>query len=78
MNNIPQIHIFLVQSIEWIRQQADEIGLDFNLLGLGQDGVPHAFALWLTWNGTNPALKSILLNTHMDVVPVEPVSMNPA
>lgn len=24
----------------------------------------------LTWTGTNPALKSVLLNSHTDVVPV--------
>uniref|UniRef100_A0A4W4E2P4 N-acyl-aliphatic-L-amino acid amidohydrolase n=1 Tax=Electrophorus electricus TaxID=8005 RepID=A0A4W4E2P4_ELEEL len=27
----------------------------------------------ITWTGTNPALKSILLNSHTDVVPVYPV-----
>jgi aminoacylase len=36
------------------------------------DENPKSFALWLTWNGTNPNLKSILVNSHMDVVAVDP------
>lgn len=28
----------------------------------------------MEWKGTDPHLKSILLNSHTDVVPVEPVS----
>jgi len=37
---------------------------------------PNEFAIWLTWTGLEPSLKSILLNSHMDVVPViEPVGI---
>ena len=28
----------------------------------------------LTWKGTNPNCRSVMLNSHMDVVPVFPVS----
>lgn len=35
---------------------------------------PHEFAVWLTWKGKTPALTSILLNSHIDVVPVDEVS----
>ena len=28
----------------------------------------------LTWKGTDPSLESIMLNSHMDVVTVYPVS----
>ncbi|CAL8079875.1 unnamed protein product [Orchesella dallaii] len=57
------------QVIPWLRQYADELGLDFNLLDLGE---PNRFALWMTWNGSDPSLKSVLLNSHMDVVAAEP------
>jgi hypothetical protein len=34
---------------------------------------PNLFVVWLSWRGKDPGLKTILLNSHMDVVPVEPV-----
>lgn len=34
---------------------------------------PGLFALILTWNGTDSQLPSVLLNSHMDVVAVDPV-----
>ena len=30
----------------------------------------------MTWEGKNPKLASVLLNSHIDVVPVFPVSVN--
>jgi len=30
----------------------------------------------MSWEGKNPKLTSVLLNSHMDVVPVYPVSMS--
>ena len=29
----------------------------------------------ITWEGSNPSLPSIMLNSHMDVVPVFPVGL---
>jgi len=55
-------------SIEWIKQQAEEIGLEYNFKKLEAPGL---FAIWLTWRGTNQSLPSILLNSHIDVVPVD-------
>lgn len=52
-----------------MRNQADELELACNFLDLGP---VNEFALWMTWSGTNPELKSILFNTHMDVVPADP------
>jgi aminoacylase len=56
------------RGIAWIRNQAHEIGLDFHMVNFTKE---KEFAIWLTWNGTNPTLKSILINSHMDVVAVD-------
>lgn len=61
---------FVDVCIEWLKKQADEIGLEFNIVRFES---PNLFALWLTWKGTNPSLKSVMLNSHIDVVPVDPV-----
>ncbi|CAM6099555.1 unnamed protein product [Calypogeia fissa] len=54
-------------AIEWLRAQATEIGLPATIVEL----VPKKPILYMTWEGSNPSLPSILLNSHMDVVPVE-------
>lgn len=69
--------MYLVPGIEWINNQSVDIGLDFTLHTLQflpeQPPYHDGYALWLTWPGRNPALKSILINTHMDVVAVDEV-----
>ena len=35
---------------------------------------PGRVVFYMTWVGEDPSLKSILLNSHTDVVPVYPVS----
>ena len=57
--------------IDWLKEQAHEIDLEYNILDFPK---PNEFAVWLTWKGTDPSLKTILLNSHIDVVPVEPVN----
>ncbi|CAG7785755.1 unnamed protein product [Allacma fusca] len=52
----------------WLKSQADEIGLEFNIVEFER---PAEFAIWMTWKGSRPELKSILLNSHIDVVPVD-------
>ena len=37
---------------------------------------PALFAVWLTWTGSDPSLKSVMLNSHIDVVPVDEVSLS--
>ncbi|CAL8088924.1 unnamed protein product [Orchesella dallaii] len=54
--------------IEWIKRQATEIGLEFNIVEFPK---PAEFAVWLTWPAKTPTLSSILLNSHIDVVPVD-------
>ncbi|CAM6099550.1 unnamed protein product [Calypogeia fissa] len=54
-------------AIEWLLAQASQIGLPATIVEL----VPKKPILYMTWEGSNPSLPSILLNSHMDVVPVE-------
>lgn len=64
--------VIIVDScIAWLRNQALEIGLSFNVEYY--DPPEHSFSVWMTWNGTNPQLKSILIDSHMDVVAVDEV-----
>jgi len=56
-------------AIAWLENQAKEIGLEFNIVRFNST---DSFTVWLTWGGTDPGLKSILLNSHIDVVPVDP------
>lgn len=60
-----------VGAIEWLKKQAKDLNLEFNIVEFPK---PNEFAVWLTWKGKDPSLKSILLNSHIDVVPVEEVS----
>jgi len=55
-------------AIDWLRKQAEDLELEFNIVEFPK---PSEFAVWLTWKGTDPSLKSILLNSHIDVVPVD-------
>ncbi|EGF77365.1 hypothetical protein BATDEDRAFT_91704 [Batrachochytrium dendrobatidis JAM81] len=50
----------------FLQSYATELGLDFRCVEMTA-GKPICI---LTWVGTNPSLKSILLNSHTDVVPV--------
>lgn len=52
---------------DFLLAQAKEIGLESQLLEY-VEGKPVTL---LTWKGTNPSLPSILLNSHVDVVPAE-------
>lgn len=52
------------RAVEFWRQQAVELGLPFHVFSPG--GVPVCV---LTVLGTDPSLRSIMLNSHMDVVP---------
>lgn len=53
--------------IAWVKKQAEELDLEFNIVRFP---APAEFTVWLTWRGKNPSLKSVMLNSHMDVVPV--------
>ncbi|KAK5645353.1 hypothetical protein RI129_006653 [Pyrocoelia pectoralis] len=52
--------------VEFLEKQARDIGLEFSVFR----DVPKNPMVVLTWNGKEKSLPSIMLNSHMDVVPV--------
>jgi len=66
-------NIFILTSIEpcveFLRRQAKQIDLPLKVFYPANDKNPVVI---LTWKGLQPELPSILLNSHMDVVPVFP------
>ncbi|XP_021957852.1 aminoacylase-1 isoform X1 [Folsomia candida] len=55
-------------AIVWLKKQAIDLGLEFHIVEFPK---PNEFAVWLTWQGKDVTLKSVLLNSHIDVVPVD-------
>jgi len=55
-------------AMKFLEAEAKEIGLKFKTV-VAHPGCPIAV---LTWQGSEPSLPSILLNSHTDVVPVYP------
>ncbi|XP_004834240.1 aminoacylase-1 isoform X1 [Heterocephalus glaber] len=53
-------------AITFLEERGHQLGLSCQKVEV----VPGYVILVLTWPGTNPTLSSILLNSHMDVVPV--------
>lgn len=58
---------FTEPCVEFLRRQAAELGLE---LKIEVPVTPKKPICIMTWVGTKPDLKSIVLNSHMDVVPV--------
>jgi hypothetical protein len=56
--------------VAFLKKQAASAGLPLQIYFV-VSGKPIVV---LTWEGSEPALPSVLLNSHMDVVPVFPVS----
>ncbi|XP_041447275.1 aminoacylase 1, gene 1 S homeolog isoform X1 [Xenopus laevis] len=54
------------KGIQFLIRVAEEIGLESKTLELH----PGRVILILTWKGTDPQLRSVILNSHTDVVPV--------
>ncbi|CAH1782537.1 unnamed protein product [Owenia fusiformis] len=55
-------------ALAFLKKQASELGLPFACTELH----PGKIILVMTWEGSDPSLPSILLNSHTDVVPVFP------
>jgi aminoacylase len=60
--------------VAFLKKQAVSLGLPLHVYSV-VCGKPIVV---LTWEGSEPALPSVLLNSHMDVVPVFPVSSAPS
>lgn len=56
------------ECVSFLKRQADELGLPVEIY---YPAYPTKPVVILTWQGTDPTLESILLNSHMDVVPVD-------
>ncbi|KAG5677567.1 hypothetical protein PVAND_007317 [Polypedilum vanderplanki] len=54
--------------VEFLKRQADEIGLEFHVVYPSSEMKPLCI---ISYHGTNSKLKSIMLSSHMDVVPVD-------
>ena len=63
-----QLQSWKERATTFLADQARRIGLSFQILHYHADT-----PLWLmTWTGSDPSLGSILLTSHVDVVPVFP------
>lgn len=58
------------QAILFLMAQATALGLPMRVFNAGGD--PTKPVAVITWEGSEPALPSIELNSHMDVVPADP------
>lgn len=56
--------------MEYLKKKADELELPIDVIEI----VPKKPIVIISWTGSKPELPSILLNSHMDVVPVYEVS----
>lgn len=54
--------------VEFLKKQAENLGLEVTVCYPGNEKCP---VVLMTWTGNEPELPSILLNSHMDVVPVD-------
>uniref|UniRef100_A0A674CDK8 N-acyl-aliphatic-L-amino acid amidohydrolase n=1 Tax=Salmo trutta TaxID=8032 RepID=A0A674CDK8_SALTR len=59
-------------ALRFLDRIAEELGLPMKKIEV----CPGRVVSIMTWQGTNPALKSILLNSHTDVVPVYQVQIH--
>ncbi|XP_059619089.1 aminoacylase-1-like [Phlebotomus argentipes] len=55
--------------VEFLRRQATDLGMDFSVFHPVNDKNP---VVVLTLKGSDPSLPAVMLNSHMDVVPVFP------
>ncbi|VDL33586.1 unnamed protein product [Hymenolepis diminuta] len=55
------------EAVDWLRDQGTKMGLECFLVEL----IPNNPILVMKWQGSDPSLRSIMLNSHMDVVAVE-------
>lgn len=55
-------------AVKFLQSQVTAVGLPSEVV----QTAPGYYVLIVTWEGTRPELKSVMLNSHMDVVPVFP------
>lgn len=62
------VHFFLEPCVLFLKKQAKKLNLPIAVHYPANEKCP---VVVITWEGTKPDLPSIVLNSHMDVVPVE-------
>lgn len=62
------VFILLEPCVAFLKEQAKNLGLPVEICYPARQECP---VVVITWKGLNPELPSILLNSHMDVVPVD-------
>lgn len=62
----------LDECLNFLKKQSEDLQLEYKVYEI----VPRKPIVVLTWVGQSPSLPAILLNSHMDVVPVFEVSFN--
>lgn len=66
------LNVFVLdECVNFLKKQANSLVLPIKVYEV----VPRKPIVVLTWEGNDPKLPSILLNSHMDVVPVFEVSL---
>ena len=65
-----QLLLYPDDCVQFLKKQALGLALPVRVFTI----VPGKPIVVITWEGKEPALSSVLLNSHMDVVPVFPVS----
>lgn len=65
------MYIFLDKCVEFLLRQAQSLNLPSHIYYMA----PEKPIVVITWLGQKPELPSVLLNSHMDVVPVYPVNI---
>lgn len=55
-------------AVQFLIRMADEIGIPYKCIEVA----PGRVVVLMTWEGTRPELKAVMLNSHYDVVPVWP------
>lgn len=67
MSGSSKFTVFSAECIEFLKKQARDLDLPIEVHHPYDETKPIAV---ITWEGTDPKLPSIVLNSHMDVVPV--------
>ncbi|XP_034242125.1 aminoacylase-1-like isoform X1 [Thrips palmi] len=69
---IPSVHpdVNYDDCVTFLKKQSDSLGLPYKIYY----AVPKKPIFVITWAGKDPSLPAVLLNSHMDVVPVFPES----
>ncbi len=55
------------ECLNWLRSQGQAMGLECFVT----EPIPKNPVLVMRWQGSDPSLRAVMLNSHMDVVPVE-------